>query len=1056
MEDKNKTAQIEEQQRIIKEATARMAAAQAAADKLLAKKAASTAQSTPPTPAKPVLPTPVSSADVKSSPTKPKELKTSEILPDGTVEHRTNGELTLRIYKSGLTEIYENGKLVTKIFSDGSEVHYGENGERIPPPLPKMEPTPPPLPSPTEEDTDEPDIVRINEVKDFVKNLGLLVPEEFKNLKDEQQVKVIQDLKRRIVDMVKSDAQTQYSEDLKQKGRVKKLWGLVTKEKDLKNLEKKIFESTSTEEGRNSIIKQDLEILTKKAQNQEIYLYMGEPIVNYLKTEEGVRSVAEKNATDNFNAKADSFTKIPYEWGQEKSGKHRKEYDKAKAEYDKAREEVLKTKSSKEKETDKGQAMLEMLEIDNVVKMEQLLNTHPEFEQALDSFEKGANGKEIIQTGKNLLNQLSGRNWTNRALIAGGALTRWGIKSVGVLAGTTAGTMTAIAAPIVGGVVGGIRGRIRGKETLEERQKEARHGKKDTSKEKVVMADAAHLSSRLEILIREIENASDPKEKNKKLAMLATRVEHTQGKLEKGQINFGDSKTALINQYNLTSSLNNALIIKETLSENTDKEIKKKIDQMLKVVSEEMSGKTTKAQKEFIKKQMLQGAVLGAGLAAAGYGVRALGEHLGWWGGHGAENIMPKTSAPHDEITPVSPHDTPASTQAMHGATATETVSPSAPGASQAINNFTNEGIKFEHGKGGIQGILDLKKQIIAEYNGDYSKAPASVQEFMDTDATKEAIKLGFYDPSNPNESALIKAGSILKFDEHGNLLFGEPDASGNIPVLEKYHGGMFDSDGSGKMDLSGKILVDTKIPQIPNIDDTNIDLNDSINSATLNEPYVLETHAPSPSAASEHLPAHKQTAEELSSTIKEQMKLKPGEHSVGTRVETGTTTARVDAFARTGRLAFTGGVENEPVIYNYGNHNQEFPGLSMRENQILQAHPEFGDNHFHLTDEKLIETYEVGENNKYYIFKKDPSHLWDKFKNMRVGTFLKDTSKENENAASINLKNYLNTLQKTTNLEPKGFFGRRTEKIEHYIARALQKAASIGKLKEIGSAIRE
>ena len=131
--------------------------------------------------------------------------------------------------------------------------------------------------------------------------------------------------------------------------------------------------------------------------------------------------------------------------------------------------------------------------------------------------------------------------------------------------------------------------------------------------------------------------------------------------------------------------------------------------------------------------------------------------------------------------------------------------SSSAPAASEApkiTNNFTNEGIKFERGKGGVQGILDLKKQIAAQYNGDYSKAPESVRDFMNTDATKEAIRLGLFDPSNPNgkESALITAGSVLKFDEQGNLLFGEPDADGKVPVLEKYQGKMFDSDGSAKV----------------------------------------------------------------------------------------------------------------------------------------------------------------------------------------------------------------------------------------------------------------
>ena len=35
-----------------------------------------------------------------------------------------------------------------------------------------------------------------------------------------------------------------------------------------------------------------------------------------------------------FNEKANIFANMPYEWGQEKSGKHKTEYEKAKAEYE--------------------------------------------------------------------------------------------------------------------------------------------------------------------------------------------------------------------------------------------------------------------------------------------------------------------------------------------------------------------------------------------------------------------------------------------------------------------------------------------------------------------------------------------------------------------------------------------------------------------------------------------------------------------------------------------------------------------------------------------------
>jgi len=116
---------------------------------------------------------------------------------------------------------------------------------------------------------------------------------------------------------------------------------------------------------------------------------------------------------------------------------------------------------------------------------------------------------------------------------------------------------------------------------------------------------------------------------------------------------------------------------------------------------------------------------------------------------------------------------------------------------SSGAENFKTESITFDHGKGAIHGIKELQAQIHKDYP-DISKAPKSVQDFMaEKDPAKLAMKLGFYDPNSPDESALILKGQVLKFDEHGKLLFGKPDASGNVPELGKFHGKMIDTDHS-------------------------------------------------------------------------------------------------------------------------------------------------------------------------------------------------------------------------------------------------------------------
>ncbi|MBU0612002.1 hypothetical protein KKB58_01050 [Patescibacteria group bacterium] len=120
---------------------------------------------------------------------------------------------------------------------------------------------------------------------------------------------------------------------------------------------------------------------------------------------------------------------------------------------------------------------------------------------------------------------------------------------------------------------------------------------------------------------------------------------------------------------------------------------------------------------------------------------------------------------------------------------------------------FKAEEVKFSS-RGAIQTIEDLKKQIRIDYP-DISKAPASIQEFMKTSSTEEAIKLGFYDPNAPAESAMAQSGT-LTFDEQGNLKTHYVDMkgiehdetliqneNGNIKI-NKYGGEMFDSDKSG------------------------------------------------------------------------------------------------------------------------------------------------------------------------------------------------------------------------------------------------------------------
>lgn len=161
---------------------------------------------------------------------------------------------------------------------------------------------------------------------------------------------------------------------------------------------------------------------------------------------------------------------------------------------------------------------------------------------------------------------------------------------------------------------------------------------------------------------------------------------------------------------------------------------------------------------------------------------------------------------------------------------------------------FKPESVAFSS-KGAIATIENLKDKISHDYP-DISKAPHSIQEFMKTDSTKEAIRLGFFDPNNPNESAMLLKGSTLDFDKNGNLSYhdiktGETHSliqeKGNLETTEKYTGKMFDSENSPKYEktnIENSNNIEENNETIENKTKTTQNISDKeINTKNINEP---------------------------------------------------------------------------------------------------------------------------------------------------------------------------------------------------------------------------
>lgn len=489
---------------------------------------------------------------------------------------------------------------------------------------------------------------------------------DFEDLSIGQKMFVIENTKKRIVDIVKDDAETQYSVYFKEKMRAtnkETKWlhqeiaktikvgktGLkesMLKEAKLKDLESEAFKALIYGKGGEDLLKNNLGIIVNNAKEQEI-AYDNEEgktkiyYESYSREDGQEYTIEERQVIVDFNRAANEFRNIPYEWGQENKvglgkNKNKKKYEEIKTSYEQAKIELLKLKSSKEDPNKKGGAMLEVAQIDSRIQMEQLLNTHPEFEKEIQTLERESGWREGIKDLKNFTNNLTGKNMANRLFLAIGYTAR-GL-SKGALAASNLSGFTFGSSLIVGGALGYFRGKLKGKENLEASKKAARHGKARKELLKGVQAtDSVVLYEKLNQLINQIEISGTKEEREKYVSMLSVRTEHTQGKIENGQVNFGNSKTALENQFKLITALNKAVVLKS--AEDNNKELKTRLNRLLSHTGERVSKERNKAQKEFIKEQASRGMLIGAVGTTIGYGIRYLGENLGWWGHGGGKHL---------------------------------------------------------------------------------------------------------------------------------------------------------------------------------------------------------------------------------------------------------------------------------------------------------------------------------------------------------------------------------------------------------------------------------
>ncbi|MFZ1019536.1 MAG: hypothetical protein WAN61_00895, partial [Minisyncoccia bacterium] len=128
------------------------------------------------------------------------------------------------------------------------------------------------------------------------------------------------------------------------------------------------------------------------------------------------------------------------------------------------------------------------------------------------------------------------------------------------------------------------------------------------------------------------------------------------------------------------------------------------------------------------------------------------------------------------------------------------------------------------------------------------------------------------------------------------------------------------------------------------------------------------------------------------------------------------------------------------------GHFQHFFPGLSERDNLILNSHPEFLHNPFHLTGDRLLETLKVHDDKIFHIFQGNNYKMeaWKDMKDLRATELLKDNDSGNLLAV------YLHKLTDLTHLKPHSSLLGHKETVEEYAARAEQFMTKHGRLIEL------
>lgn len=419
-----------------------------------------------------------------------------------------------------------------------------------------------------------------------------------------QRALVQERFKQVMLGKIREDANSQRKEQQANAGRLGKFVGEFLKTRRIAELEKAVAGKLS--EGGIDMHRATLEqlVAATKANKDEATLDKeGDLNVLNISYTSGLKAENPVQARQAalFDEAASKLSQIPSEWGAESATRAQKaEYEKTKKEYDTLRARVLFMKQAQT--GNDVESMLWMNGVDERVRFDQLISTSPKVAEEMQSIQNPKLWTKIIQN-------VGG---TERlGYFVGGGVTRALTVSLFGMAG----------APILAGLIGGWQARKRAQGALRESDQLARRGVKDTKATALNMLDVTKnkTAAKLEKLAQQVVQETDPAERGKLIASLRERIKYTQEKLESGKLNFGTFSERIKNQLDLSQALGHASVVAFENAADTDADhearLSKELDQYLDSHQGAIAGERADAVWEATKK----GAKISAGFALAGY-----------------------------------------------------------------------------------------------------------------------------------------------------------------------------------------------------------------------------------------------------------------------------------------------------------------------------------------------------------------------------------------------------------------------------------------------------